>query len=153
MAVFFTPAIISGTAKMKLSQFAVWNLFASILFTLSVTATAYGLGRVATGHHSTTDIVILLFGLTLSTVLTEGLTKKEAVRCLKRYVAREVYGLLPHEKLDLTTHRSIELGHAQSVFDVRCRPAKRPLSPRSRHFKRVKRRLVAIAVAARQDRC
>jgi transposase len=29
----------------------------------------------------------------------EGLTKKEAVRCLKRYVAREVYGLLPREKL------------------------------------------------------
>ena len=32
---------------------------------------------------------------------TEGLTKKEAVRCLKRYVAREVYGLLPREKLGL----------------------------------------------------
>ena len=32
---------------------------------------------------------------------TEDLTKKEAVRCLKRYVAREVYGLLPHEKLGL----------------------------------------------------
>ena len=31
----------------------------------------------------------------------EGLTKKEAVRCLKRYVAREVFGLLPHEKLGL----------------------------------------------------
>jgi hypothetical protein len=31
----------------------------------------------------------------------EGLTKKEAVRCLKRYVAREVYGLLPREKLGL----------------------------------------------------
>jgi len=31
----------------------------------------------------------------------EGLTKKEAVRCLKRYVAREVYGLLPHAKLGL----------------------------------------------------
>ena len=30
---------------------------------------------------------------------TEGLTKKEAVRCLKRYIAREVYGLLPHDKL------------------------------------------------------
>ncbi len=70
MAVFFTPAIISGTAKMKFSQFAVWNLFASILFTLSVTATAYGLGRVATGHRSSTDIVILLFGLGLSTILT-----------------------------------------------------------------------------------
>jgi len=31
----------------------------------------------------------------------EGKTKKEAVRCLKRYVAREVYGLLPHDKLGL----------------------------------------------------
>jgi transposase len=31
----------------------------------------------------------------------EGLTKKEAVRCLKRYIAREVYGLLPHQKLGL----------------------------------------------------
>ena len=31
----------------------------------------------------------------------EGLTKKEAVRCLKRYVAREVYSLLPHDKLGL----------------------------------------------------
>jgi transposase len=31
----------------------------------------------------------------------DGLTKKEAVRCLKRYVAREVYSLLPHEKLGL----------------------------------------------------
>jgi transposase len=31
----------------------------------------------------------------------DGLTKKEAVRCLKRYVAREVYGLLPHDKLGL----------------------------------------------------
>jgi transposase len=31
----------------------------------------------------------------------EGLTKKEAIRCLKRYVAREVYSLLPHQKLGL----------------------------------------------------
>ena len=29
----------------------------------------------------------------------EGLTKKEAVRCLWRYVAREVFALLPHERL------------------------------------------------------
>ena len=70
MAVFFTPAIISGTAKMKFSQFALWNFFASILFTLSVTATAYGLGRVTTGHHSRTDILILVFGLGLSTWLS-----------------------------------------------------------------------------------
>jgi transposase len=33
----------------------------------------------------------------------EGLSKKEAVRCLKRYVAREVYGLLPHHRLGVDT--------------------------------------------------
>jgi transposase len=33
--------------------------------------------------------------------IKEGLTKKEAVRCLKRYIAREVYALLPHERLGL----------------------------------------------------
>ena len=42
---------------------------------------------------------------------TEGLTKKEAVRCLKRYVAREVFSLLPQTNWGLTAHRSIERGH------------------------------------------
>jgi transposase len=31
--------------------------------------------------------------------MKEGLTKKEAFRCLKRYIAREVYGLLPMDRL------------------------------------------------------
>ena len=31
--------------------------------------------------------------------MKDGRTKKEAVRCLKRYIAREVYGLLPIEQL------------------------------------------------------
>lgn len=69
LAVFFTPAIISGTARMKLSQFAVWNFIASIGFTLSVAATAYGVGRVSTGHRSTQDIVILVLGLAMSALL------------------------------------------------------------------------------------
>lgn len=69
MAVFFTPAIISGTAKMQRNQFAVWNLIASLAFTISITATAYGIGRVATGHHSRTDILILLAGLVVGAVL------------------------------------------------------------------------------------
>ena len=30
-----------------------------------------------------------------------GLTKKKAMRCLKRYVAREVFSLLPHDELGL----------------------------------------------------
>jgi membrane protein DedA with SNARE-associated domain len=69
LAVFFTPAIISGTARMRLSQFATWNFIASIGFTLSVAATAYGVGRVSTGHRSTEDVVILVFGLGMSALL------------------------------------------------------------------------------------
>ena len=30
---------------------------------------------------------------------SDQLTKKEAVRCLKRYVAREVFNLLPMDRL------------------------------------------------------
>jgi membrane-associated protein len=69
LAVFFTPAIISGTARMRHRQFAVWNFVASIAFALSVAATSYGVGRVATGHHSTEDVAILVFGLALSILI------------------------------------------------------------------------------------
>jgi len=69
LAVFFTPAIISGTAKMKLSQFALWNFVASLVFTLSVAATSYGIGRLATGHYSPLDVAALVFGLALSALL------------------------------------------------------------------------------------
>lgn len=31
----------------------------------------------------------------------DGLTKREAIRCLKRYIAREVYNYLPHQQLAL----------------------------------------------------
>jgi membrane-associated protein len=69
LAVFFTPAIISGTARMRHRQFAVWNFVASIAFAVSVAATSYGVGRVATGHHSTEDVAILVFGLALSILI------------------------------------------------------------------------------------
>jgi hypothetical protein len=42
--------------------------------------------------------------------LKEGKTKKEAIRCLKRYVAREVYNLLTDPRKPLTTPRSIDRG-------------------------------------------
>ena len=32
LAVFFTPAIVSGTAKMQHGQFVLWNLLASFAF-------------------------------------------------------------------------------------------------------------------------
>ena len=63
LAVFFTPAIVSGTAKMRPYQFAVWNLLDSLGWAVSVAASAYGVGRLATGHHTRHDIAILIIGL------------------------------------------------------------------------------------------
>jgi membrane protein DedA with SNARE-associated domain len=64
LAVFFTPAIVSGTAKMRHGRFAFWNLVASLGFALSVTASAYGVGRLATGNGTARDLIVLLMGLT-----------------------------------------------------------------------------------------
>jgi membrane protein DedA with SNARE-associated domain len=69
LAVFFTPAIISGTARMKYGQFIVWNLVASLGFSLAVGASAYGIGRIATGHHSGRDVAILVIGLAVGAYL------------------------------------------------------------------------------------
>ena len=54
LAVFVTPAIVSGTAKMPPYRFAVWNLLDSLGSTVSVAASAYGIGRLAAGHHTWT---------------------------------------------------------------------------------------------------
>ena len=70
LAVFFTPAIVSGTAKMQHGQFVLWNLLASLAFSVSVAASAYGLGRIFTGHHSPHDIAILLVGLVVGVLVT-----------------------------------------------------------------------------------
>jgi membrane protein DedA with SNARE-associated domain len=69
LAVFVTPALVSGTAKMKLGQFIIWNLIASFAFSMSVGASSYGLGRVATGHHSKFDVGVLVAGLLAGGVL------------------------------------------------------------------------------------
>ena len=45
--------------------------------------------------------------------MKEGLTKKEAMRCLKRYVAREVFASYLTTNLGLTAHRSIVLGYPE----------------------------------------
>jgi membrane protein DedA with SNARE-associated domain len=63
LAVFVTPAIVSGTAKMPLRQFALWNFLASVGFTLSVVAGAYGIGRLVTGHYAPKDVSILVIGV------------------------------------------------------------------------------------------
>ncbi len=69
LAVFFTPAIVSGTAKMRRGQFVLWNLIASLAFSISVAASAFGFGRVLTGSHSLHDIVTLLVGLAVGTLV------------------------------------------------------------------------------------
>jgi len=63
LAVFVTPAIVSGTAKMSPYRFAVWNLLDSLGWTASVAASAYGIGRLATGHHTWHDVAALVIGL------------------------------------------------------------------------------------------
>jgi membrane protein DedA with SNARE-associated domain len=65
LAVFFTPALVSGTAKMPHRQFAVWNLVDSLGFALFTIGGAYGIGKVVTGHHAARDIAILVLSLAL----------------------------------------------------------------------------------------
>jgi membrane protein DedA with SNARE-associated domain len=63
LAVFFTPCMVSGIAKMKLSQFAVWNLLAGAVYVLSVGPAAYGLGEVSSGHGSLGSLGSLIGGI------------------------------------------------------------------------------------------
>jgi membrane protein DedA with SNARE-associated domain len=69
LAVFFTPAIVSGTAKMRHGQFVLWNLIASLAFSVSVAASAFGFGRLVTGNHTVRDIVTFLVGLALGVLI------------------------------------------------------------------------------------
>jgi membrane protein DedA with SNARE-associated domain len=69
LAVFFTPAVVSGTAKMRHGEFVLWNLIAAFAFAVSVAASAYGIGRVVTGHTSLRDIVTLLVGLAMGALV------------------------------------------------------------------------------------
>ena len=63
LAVFVTPAVVSGTAKMPPYRFALWNLLDSLMWTVSVAASAYGVCRLATGGHTWHDVAILVIGL------------------------------------------------------------------------------------------
>jgi membrane-associated protein len=69
LAVFFTPAVVSGTAKMQHGQFVLWNLIAALAFSVSVAASSYGLGRIVTGNHSLHDIGTLLVGLAVGALI------------------------------------------------------------------------------------
>ncbi len=77
---FFTPAIVSGTAKMRPYQFAFWNLLDSLGWRLSVAASAYGVGRLATGHHTGRDIAILVIGLGAGALVTFAVVRRHRRR-------------------------------------------------------------------------
>jgi membrane-associated protein len=63
LAVFFTPCMVSGIAKMKYSQFVVWNFLAGAAYVISVGLSVYGAGKVATGHHDPVSVGSLIVGI------------------------------------------------------------------------------------------
>ena len=69
LAVFFTPAIVSGTAKMHHGQFVLWNLVASFAFALSVGASGYGIGGLFSGNTSPRVVSTLLLGIVVGAVV------------------------------------------------------------------------------------
>jgi membrane protein DedA with SNARE-associated domain len=84
LAVFFTPAIVSGTAKMPPYRFALLNLLDSLGWTVSVAASAYGLGRLATGHHTGHDIAILAVGLGAGVIIAFAARRRHRRRAARR---------------------------------------------------------------------
>jgi membrane-associated protein len=65
LAVFFTPCMVSGIAKMKYSQFVVWNFLAGASYVISVGFSVYGAGKVATGHHDLVSVGSLVVGISV----------------------------------------------------------------------------------------
>ena len=83
LAVFFTPALVSGTAKMPYRQFAVWNFIDSLGFALFTIGGAYGIGKVVAGHHAARDVAILVVsvgvgGLLLLVVRRHHRTRRDS---------------------------------------------------------------------------
>jgi membrane protein DedA with SNARE-associated domain len=92
LAVFVTPSIVSGTAKMQFGQFVLWNFIDSLCFAISVALSAYGVGRVATGHTSVLDVTELVIGLATGAVLLFVLTRLHRRRKQKREAASGASG-------------------------------------------------------------
>src|SRR5215472_251467 len=63
LAVFFTPCMVSGIAKMKYSQFVVWNFLAGAAYVISVGLSVYGTGKIVTGQHDPVSVGSLVVGI------------------------------------------------------------------------------------------
>src|SRR6516162_7536372 len=72
-AVFVTPSIVSGALEMKFRQFVVWNFFAGAVFVVSVGASAYGAGKVSTGHHDPVSWSMLIGGIVVTAACLVGI--------------------------------------------------------------------------------
>jgi len=65
-------------------RFALWNLLDSLGWSVSVAASAYGLGRLATGHHAGHDIAILAIGLGAGALVAVVATRRRRKRAAQR---------------------------------------------------------------------
>ena len=72
-AVFVTPSIVCGALEMKWRQFVVWNFFAGAVFVVSVGASAYGAGKVSTGHHDPVSWSMLIGGIVVTAACLVGI--------------------------------------------------------------------------------
>lgn len=76
LAVFFTPGIVSGTARMSPYRFAFWNLLASFAWTASVVASTYGVSKLVTGQFSWHNLASLIAGLGVAALVIYGLVRR-----------------------------------------------------------------------------
>ena len=76
LAVFFTPGIVSGTARMSPYRFAFWNLLASFAWTASVVASTYGVSKLVTGQSTWRDIVSLIAGLGVAALVIHFIMRR-----------------------------------------------------------------------------
>ncbi|MBV9205388.1 MAG: DedA family protein [Actinobacteria bacterium] len=90
LAVFLTPAVVSGTAKMPPYRFAFWNLLDSLLWTVSVAASAYGVVRLATGHHTWRDVAVLVVGLGAGALVILAAVRRHRRRKAERQVPSQL---------------------------------------------------------------
>jgi membrane protein DedA with SNARE-associated domain len=86
LAVFFTPAIVSGTAKMRHGEFVLWNLIASLAFSIAVAASSFGFGRLVTGNHTVHDIVTFIVGLAVGVLIMMWYVRHRRRSAAKRVV-------------------------------------------------------------------
>jgi hypothetical protein len=68
-------------------RFALWNLLDSLGWSVAVAASAYGIGRLATGHHAAHDVAILIIGLAAGAIV--------AVVAVRRHRRRRTQRLEP----------------------------------------------------------